>query len=167
MKNNWKRIFYIIMLCLLVAIIAASCHYTRVPPGIRKANRIYSRNEKEITIVLDFVRNAKYQSISIDDASGYMYADFKDVKINNADVEAAIKTLIEREDFGFIYKDKGTIEFKIWGYKDVRSYIVWSGDGVDPAVQYTTQIIPMKARGWNYVIADYYKWRKTGDGSLS
>lgn len=132
------------------------------PPSIRKIERTFSMNQESFCTIVDFLAQNKAHSIHITEDNGRMKADFVELTIQDEAVRKAISQLFSRNPNMKIFKNGYTIEFFWWSHwiVDIGSYIAYSTD-VDriPLVQFATEVMPMKASGWYYIISDYNKWR--------
>ena len=137
----------------------------RVPPDIATAERFFEKNKADIQIITDFIITEEYEWISIREADGMMKADFQEMEIPDAEVAKAVKRLFSARSDMQIYKHDNTIELQFWSHpQEIGSYIAYSIIHNElpadlPDVQFATEIIPMSADGWYYVISDYNLWR--------
>jgi len=161
-----KIIYKIGLLCIISISLVLICVYFKscssIPPGMRSVERQLERNYDDIMIIVDYMIASKYESISIDDTDGWIWADFKDIKIKDEAVLKSVKNLIDENEYISIYKNNNTIEFAQWEpfVIDKGCGIAYSIDNITvPDVQYAVKMLPLEKAGWYYYVDDYNEWR--------
>ena len=163
MRKFFQSIYSLFLLASLCAILTG---YSSEPPDVASVEEHFRNNQEDIQIVVDFIINTEYSSISINTADGTMLADLKTVQIENEDVNSAIKRLLgntpgDSKQYYSIYKSLNTIDFSQWsGPHDNGCGVAYSLSGeFPPIIQYCTELVPLTEEGWYYYIDDYNSWR--------
>lgn len=162
-----KKFFQIIYsLFLMVSLCAFLSGCSSKPPDVASVEEHFRNNQEDILTVVDFIINSEYSSISIDTADGTMFADLETVKIENEDVNNAIKRLLghtlgNSRQYYSIYRSINTIILHQWkNTHDCGCGIAYSISGeFPPIIQYCTELVPLSEEGWYYYVDDYNAWR--------
>lgn len=172
-----KRMYYW-LLCvvgLFVAMLVVGCPNPNTPPNVEAVSKQFTKNYRDIEIIVNFMKSTNYTDIYISDTSGTMLTDLVQVSINDECVVSALKNTLGVEG-GFLKVNKygNTIWFLTWkGLQDIGCGISYTINETDiPDIPYCTELVPLSKTGWYYFVVDYNTWRstgghKTGDGSLS
>lgn len=162
-----KRCLLCVYLLLLVASVCAvliSC--SSAIPDVKAVESHFQNNYEDIQIVVDFITNLEYSSVDISSADGTMLADLETMKIEDENVNSAVKRLLgtplakERQYYS-VYKSGNTIEFCQWSSPhDIGCGIAYSiNETYTPRIQYCTELVPLSQSGWYYYVDDYNTWR--------
>ena len=156
-----SAIFGILFVIFLFATPLLLLFPPRVPPDLATAESFFEKNKADIQTVTEFLSTEEFEWISMWEADGTMKADFQEMEIPDAEVANAVKRLFSARSDMRIYKSNNTIELLFWTHpQEISSTIAYSINRTDlPDVQYATEIKPMSAAGWYYVIEDYHIWR--------
>ena len=155
----------IIALTLLIAvlfIIPMFGHYVlNTPPSINAVRNQFLSNKDEINVIVEYMIDSGYEDIYISSADGFMLADLVEIKIHDEECGAAIKKLIQGNEYIHIAKNSNTIYFLQWrGLKDIGCGITYSINRTDaPEIQFATELVPLFDDGWFYYMSDYNRWR--------
>ena len=121
----------------------------------------------DIQAITEFMTDAGYENIYLDDSSGTVLADLNRIQITDQKVVDAAARLLDSGRYSEISKRGNTFSFTQWiGLRDIRCGIAYTIHGSDlPEVEFTTQLVPMDQDGWFYYVADYNKWRANRSAS--
>ena len=156
MKNLIKGVSLVLIISVLLIICFSN------PPNVSSIERCFESNYNDIQIVVKFMENSNYASISIKENDGTMRADLTTVTIEDKGVRDAVERLLgPYGDYHNIYKYRNTITISQWkGLTDIGCGIAYSINETDtPYVEFATVLKPLNRAGWYYYVDDYNAWR--------
>lgn len=159
-KRRGLSIAIVLFGCLL-AMLLKGCFWLDAPPKVDSVQKQFMDYRKDIHTVVEFMVHSGYESISIDNSNGTIWADFQTIQVDDEAAKDAIARLLSIGAYYDIYKNGNTISFLQWkGARDIGCGIAYTINRCDlPEVQYTTELVSINEEGWFYYVADYNKWR--------
>lgn len=155
----------LLTLLLGLTVLLFGCSAFNSMPTADEAQETFNENYAYIQTVVSYMVSEPYEKISVDDASGTMYADFAYRDIENSSVVEALTFLFNSAGYMHIYMSGNTIYFEQWRSVHERDCgVAYSINGIDePDVQYMTECVPLAETGWYYCVVDYNLWRVEQD----
>lgn len=152
------------MMCFVLLIAGmlcfCSCAATK-PPTVTEIQEIFDRDRENILIVTDYFVSSGYSNLIVwDNDCKNMFADRKDVAIEDEAVVTALKALA-KNGYQTFSKDGNTVSFCVWSrLADVGCGMAYSIDGEAICVEYLTESAPLSENGWFYYVDDFNEWRE-------
>ena len=163
--NYYGRILGYFLTVALFVVFFSACS-TMEPPDITVVEDVFQECYDDIQIVVDYLMDSEYESISIDadsrsglkDTDGYHIESVE--LVLDSKTEEAVQRLLCGE-YEHIDKIGNTIEIVQWNWlNDVSCGVAFTINAQDlPEIQYVTELTPMKEDGWYYYVADFNQWR--------
>ncbi len=156
MRKLISGVFLALMICVLIIVCFS------IPPSIASVESNFENDYNDIQVVVDFMVNSDYTTISIQGNDGTMRADFATVTIDDKRVCEAVERLLGPYGaYDDIYKDNNTVTIDLWrGITDIGCGIAYSINETEtPNVAYATELKPLSRAGWYYYVDDYNAWR--------
>lgn len=137
------------------------------PPSYTEIEEIFLENQEDFSVIAQYLCDTNYELAQILNNDGTMYADLKDVDIDNDGIISAIERLFDAGCNRIaMRKPNNEIEFLLWKCsQEKRCGVAYSIYGGEPQVQFMTECEAFEEQGWYYYVADYNLWRTT-NGSL-
>lgn len=156
-----KKYVRILCACLVVLLLFCVCGCSATePPTVSEIQGIFDRDRENILLVTDYFVSSGYSNLMVrDDDCKNMFADMKDVAIEDEAVVTALKALA-KNGYQTFSKSGNTIEFCVWSrLSDVGCGMAYSIDGEAIQVDYLTESAPLAEDGWFYFVDDFNEWR--------
>lgn len=153
----------ILISIIIILIVVFLVYFSPILKGIYISG-IFSCSVDESRIENEF---GKYE-VLFSTVNEYLIASNKETiyipeennNITEKDVLKAIKSL-KRIGYYSIIKDNDAISYLRWAKLDEGRGLVYSINGNEPILQFSTKIEPLPEKNWYYYEEDFNEWRKT------
>lgn len=117
-------------------------------------------NRADLQTVVTFLAGSGHENVYIQAPDGTMQADLEEMEIDDPQVTAAVKRLLDDGAYLQISKNGDTIHLLQWrGLQDIGSGTAISVGNAPPDVEFVTELIPITDDGWYYYVSNYNSWR--------
>lgn len=169
MKKINKIIKWILIVALLLAVVVGIVWFSissLVPPDKAKMQKCFQRDQKDLSIVVNYLSNLDYAFVSIDksnieDEVMFTGANTSYQKIEDTAVLKSLNRLLKTKKYIRVGKNDNTVYFEKWRFieKD-RGIAVPVNKENQPVVEFLIKSEPLSEIGWYYYEADYEEYRK-------
>lgn len=140
------------------------------PPTIEEVEAKYYENKEDLCVIADYLTCIESDNALLILDENEIMIEFVRSPIEDERLLFALENIKKAGyEANLIGKKAGTVSIMQWsGIKDIGCGIAYLKDkkGV-PAIQYATQIKPLKEEGWYYYVDDYNAWRNGVRPSLT
>lgn len=154
-----KKTLFIILFALAVTAFFSLWLFSDV--SLTKEEKVAKSLEKDrehLELVAEYLLNEPGKYLSFLDDSGCFNGGYI-TSIENAEVMASVKQLLNKRNYKKVIKDGDTVRFIRWTrLSDYEAGICYTPEGA-PKIEFLTTEKSLSVKGWYYYEADYNKWR--------
>jgi len=136
-------------------------------PSRERLEKDLHQYEVDLLVVVNYLEGQEGSSIYIPDANEVKITYTNDPKIGRIETDIADQEVIDAIEFilnnGKFNVISGNsdnfIEFQRWSTLDKSCGLAYSFSGDEPAIEFSTELVPLSKSGWYYYVSDFDEYR--------